>query len=305
MFVECVFPLRLLGRALAAALILARLSSDIFIPFIGGTKVARRFSQAFRTISLRLKGASVMGDNSKIEWCDATFNPWMGCTKVGPACDGCYAEALMDTRYGKVHWGAGEARVRTSPSNWSQPLRWNRAAANLGRPVYVFCASLADVWDNEVDPVWRADLMHLIRGTPNLTWLLLSKRIGNATKMCASVPPNVALGATIVTQEEWDRDMPKLRAAASALVPRFTFASVEPMLGPIDVRGDLPGWVICGGESGSSARPMHPAWARGLRDQCAAAGTPFFMKQMSGTSKSRMPAIPDDLMVREFPNAAR
>lgn len=139
--------------------------------------------------------------------------------------------------------------------------------------------------------------------TPNLFYLILSKRIGNAVKMVERerllLPPNVALGATVVTQEEWDRDVPKLKSAARVLEPRYTFVSVEPMLGPIKMIGELPGWVICGGESGSLARTMDPAWARSLRDQCRDAGVPFFFKQMT-----RKGPIPDDLLIREFPEIA-
>lgn len=226
-----------------------------------------------------------MGENSAIEWCTHTFNPWFGCTNVGPACDHCYAEAMMANRLGKVEWGAGNDRVRTSLANWNQPLKWNSAAKAAGRRDTVFCLSLGDIWDNEVDPFWRWQLFDLIRETSSLTWLLLSKRIGNAVKMCdpsngnRTLPRNCALGATMVTQEEWDRDMPKLTETARILEPLFTFASVEPMLGPINARGVLPNWVITGGESGPGARPAHPDWFRSLRDQCVGAGTAYFHKQ--------------------------
>lgn len=226
-----------------------------------------------------------MGENTKIEWADHTFNPWIGCTKVGPPCDHCYAASMMDDRYGRVRWGAGEDRALTSAANWAQPRRWNRAAEKAGKVATVFCLSLGDIWDNEVDPLWRARLMDLVEATPHLIWLLLSKRIGNAPKMCDPaagnrvLPRNAALGATMASQEEWDRDMPKLREAARVLAPLFTFASVEPMLGPINAAGDLPDWVIVGGESGPHARPMHPDWARSLRDQCREDEVPFLFKQ--------------------------
>ena len=137
----------------------------------------------------------------------------------------------------------------------------------------------------EVDPLWRKQAFARMQETPNLLYLLLSKRIGNAIRMCdvmtghELLPENAALGATMIDQSEWDRDMPKLREAGLALGARFTFASVEPMLGPIGTRGSLPEWVICGGESGPGARPMHPDWARSLRDQCRTASIPFFFKQ--------------------------
>jgi protein gp37 len=214
-----------------------------------------------------------------------TFNPWIGCTKVGPACDHCYAEDMMANRYRRVEWGAGEDRIRTSAANWREPLRWDRIAQADGTRPTVFCLSLGDIWDNEVDPLWRRQLFDLIERTPHLIWLLLSKRIGNAIKMCdpmagnTCLPKNAALGATMVTQPEWDKDAQKLEEARDRLGALFSFASVEPMLGPIDARKYMPNWVICGGESGKHARPMHHQWARDIRDQCAAAGVPFFLKQ--------------------------
>lgn len=226
-----------------------------------------------------------MVENTKIEWATHTWNPWMGCTKVSPACDHCYAEDMMDRRYKRVSWGPGEDRVRTSEQNWKLPFKWDRAAAKVGNPATVFCLSLGDIWDNEVAPVWRRNAFAVMERTPNLIYLLLSKRIGNAARMCGVMaanpvlPKNAALGATMIDQDEWDRDMPKLREANERLGALFTFASVEPMLGPINARGELPDWVICGGESGSNARPMHPNWARRLRDQCQEAGVPFFFKQ--------------------------
>lgn len=226
-----------------------------------------------------------MGEETAIEWADHTWNPWIGCTKVSAACDGCYAEDLMSHRYGRVRWGAGQHRVRTSMANWREPARWNRKACAAGRMETVFCLSLGDIWDNEVDPVWRHEAFDVMNNTSNLLYLLLSKRVGNAVKMCdpaagnLMLPRNCALGATLENQEVWNRDIQKLIRAAKTLGARFSFASVEPMLGPIDARGMLPDWVIVGGESGNRARPMDPDWARGLRDQCAAAGVPYFFKQ--------------------------
>lgn len=246
-----------------------------------------------------------MAENSKIEWCDHTFNPFIGCTKVSPGCDNCYAEQLMDKRMHKVVWGTKE-RVRTSPANWRKPLHWNAVHGNFlyqhGRRQRVFCASLADVFDNAVDPQWRTDLFDLIKQTPNLDWLLLTKRIGNVPVMLGEIgvthlPWNVWLGSTIVNQEEANRDIPKLLAISA----RVRFLSMEPLLGPVDLERPMPGpdidqgggaficqpwmiqsgidWVIVGGESGHGARPMHQAWARSLRNQCADAGVPFLFKQ--------------------------
>jgi protein gp37 len=292
-----------------------------------------------------------MSENTKIEWADHTFNPWIGCTKVGPGCDNCYAKADFEDRKHRVVWGAGHPRSRTSIANWKQPVKWNRHAGvmqnawDIGVQMHdgdeaaciaagfikpqrpkVFCASLADVFDNEVDPQWRVDLFELIAKTPHLDWLLLTKRIGNARDMLnATVEtmahgindwdylpwPNVWIGVTIVNQEESDRDIPKLLAVPAAK----RFLSMEPLLGPVElprfcacgcmkpvkqaIREATNGpsamnadqadaaikktlgldWVIVGGESGPDARPMHPDWARSLRNQCVAAGVPFLFKQ--------------------------
>ncbi|MCA8120492.1 phage Gp37/Gp68 family protein [Burkholderia cepacia] len=254
-----------------------------------------------------------MSENTNIEWCDHTFNPWEGCQKVGPGCDHCYAET-RNARFGgghAVNWGSGAPRRRTSPANWRKPLAWEAAHAGFfaahGRRQRVFCASLADVFDNAVDPAWRADLFDLIERTPNLDWLLLTKRIGNVPTMLRHIgverlPDNVWLGATIVNQAEADRDIPKLLVVPA----RVRFLSMEPLLGPADISRHLDfcekldkhgisrraggqhikcdehcgiSWVIVGGESGPGARPIHPDWARDLRDQCADAGVPFLFKQ--------------------------
>ncbi len=244
-----------------------------------------------------------MAENSKIEWCRHTWNPWLGCTEVSPACDHCYAREMMDTRYGRVKWGAGEDRVRTAAANRRLPYRWNKAAAAAGRRDTVFCLSLGDIWDNEVDPLWRYQALDTMHATPNLIYLLLSKRIGNAVKMTSplegdgrSLPPNAALGATMINQEEWDRDTPKLREAAERTGALFTFASVEPMLGNINIGDWCPDWVICGGESGTGARDMPSQWAWNLKTQVRRHKKAFFMKQMA-----RKAPIPDDIFVREFP----
>lgn len=249
-----------------------------------------------------------MAENTKIEWADHTFSPWTGCTKVSPACDHCYAEGWAK-RSGHVKWGSGQPRRRTSDANWRMPLKWSREAERTGVRPRVFCASLADVFDNEVDPAWRADLFRLIADTPKLDWLLLTKRIGNARTMMADALhlessanldgriwplPNVWLGATVVNQEEADRDIPKLLAVPAAK----RFLSIEPMLGPMllpferlrewnriallnqqEHAVSRIDWVIVGGESGPGARPMSPDWARSIRDQCEEAGVPFLFKQ--------------------------
>ena len=151
-----------------------------------------------------------MAEQTEISWADATFNPWIGCTKVSPACDFCYAARDNERRKWVSGWGAGVPRRRTK--TWGNPLTWDRKAAVTGLRPRVFCASLADVFDNEIPDEWRTDLWALLRATPNLRWILLTKRIGNAAKMLpADWPyPNAGLMATLANQEEWDRDWPKL-----------------------------------------------------------------------------------------------
>lgn len=252
-----------------------------------------------------------MGDITGISWTDHTFNPWEGCQKVGPGCDHCYAET-RNARFNHkvaINWGPGAPRRKTSEHNWNNPYRWNRKAEKEGRKHRVFCASLADVFDNAVDPIWRADTLDIPRQTPWLDWQFLTKRIGNVMDMVPPYwfwdsPQNAGIGATMVNQTEWDRDMGKLRETQRSLGLSYCFASVEPMLGPIDAKGQLPDWVIVGGESGTGARSMDPEWARNLRDQCAEAGVPFFMKQMSGERMEDREAIPADLFIQEFPLAA-
>lgn len=252
-----------------------------------------------------------MAEHSKIEWCDHTMNFWIGCTKVGPPCDHCYAETLSN-RYGWVTWGAHGERKRTSPANWKKPYQWDRAAEKAGIRPRVFALSLGDWLDNQVPQEWRGEMGNVIDQTPHLDWLLLTKRIQNFKRLAPwqKPPANVWLGITCGSQPEYDRDWPIL----AGIDARVRFISYEPALGPLDttqrpgtsdsdvnvlnVRAVHPDWIICGGESGSGARAMDPAWARRLRDQCADYGISFFMKQMTGKKP-----IPDDLMVRQFPQA--
>ena len=277
-----------------------------------------------------------MGADSKIEWTDHTFNPWVGCTKISPGCDHCYAEGWAK-RSGLVKWG-GERR-RTSATYWRQPLKWNAEAERAGTRPRVFCASLADVFDNDVPVEWRADLFRVIRSTPALSWLLLTKRIGNVLPSlkvlgCDRLPENVWLGITVVNQEEADRDIPKLLAVPA----RIRFLSCEPLLAPINLasltlstdRGSLYGfnclstlfpwgalnyplvdWVILGGESGPGARPFTLGWGKDIVRQCRAADVPVFVKQVGAhpvnREGERCPHIRDHKgkVVEEWPEALR
>lgn len=263
-----------------------------------------------------------MGENTAIEWSDHTFNPWRGCQKVSPGCANCYAET-MSHRNPEVlgEWGPPHAteRVIAAESYWRKPVAWNRAAAEAGRRDRVFCASLADVFEDAPQvAVARARLWLLIEDTPSLDWLLLTKRPENVNGMVPQWwayegwPPNVWLGTSVEDQERADERIPHLLGVPAAV----RFLSCEPLLGPVDLRaewieleiqafgaaGAVPfprvDWVIVGGESGPGARPMHPDWPRNLRDQAVASGVPFFFKQWGNwTPVAPAEAVPGDVVL--------
>lgn len=264
-----------------------------------------------------------MAEDTSIEWAHHTFNPWMGCTKVSPACDHCYAE--RDTaRWKMVEWGPHAERRRTK--TWGNPVKWNRQAEAEGKRYRVFCASLADVFDNHksITHEWRNDLWKMIVDTPHLDWLLLTKRPQNAAKLLPSywmrsgLPPNVWVGTTVENQTEADRRIPHLLNIPA----RVRFLSCEPLVGPVTldllpshlhsrdcayVIEDAPApctcaaihggisWVITGGESGPNYRPANPDWFRSLRDQCAAADVPFLFKQWEGKTQAKIKALGREL----------
>lgn len=250
--------------------------------------------------------------DSKIQWCHSTFNPWRGCTKVSPGCANCYAEK-QSRRNPKVLgvWGDQGTRVIAAESYWRMPLTWNREAAAAGERHRVFCASLADVFEDRPELVApRVRLFHLIQETPHLDWLLLTKRPENVIRFRGgdgvprswpeNMPPNVWLGTSVEDQKRADERIPHLLQVPA----RVRFLSCEPLLGPVDLTrlchgkvnsltGDLcsnggewleqgpsVSWVIAGGESGAGARECNIGWIRSLRDQCQAAGVAFFCKQL-------------------------
>jgi len=226
-----------------------------------------------------------MAKNSHIEWTHHTFNPWWGCKKVSAACDNCYAE-LWAKRMGHQLWGSNAPRRFFGDAHWREPLRWNDNAAQSGRHQRVFCASMADVFERRADlNAERHRLWQLIDGTPNLDWLLLTKRPQNIKRLApwhSDWPSNVWIGTTVENQKTAEKRLPFLLAIPSAV----RFLSCEPLLGPLNLRAWFRetsfypiDWVIAGGESGPRARPMHPDWPTDLLNQCLAFDVPFHFKQ--------------------------
>lgn len=229
-----------------------------------------------------------MAKNSSIEWTHHTFNPWWGCTKVSPACEHCYAETWAK-RVGQSVWGPKAPRRFFTDKHWKEPLRWNAEAVSAGERRRVFCASMADVFEVRADlNPWRERLWELIDATPMLDWLLLTKRpqqIENKVPWTNDWPENIWLGTTVENQRFAEQRLPHLLKHRA----KVRFLSCEPLLGTIDLaqwikarpKAGLHGidWIIAGGESGPGARPMHPDWARGLRDQASACKVAFHFKQ--------------------------
>jgi protein gp37 len=257
-----------------------------------------------------------MGKTTEIQWCDHTFSPWHGCVNVSPGCDHCYAEAF-DKRVGRAVWGQHEPRWFPGPHYWAEARAWHRAAERAKVRRRVFCASMADVFEerHDLDP-HREKLWTLIRETPALDWLLLTKRAGTIRRM---LPPDIAAMSNIwpgVSVEDaaytWRLD--KLLHVECA-GPRWV--SYEPALGPVDFRPFLgPGriaWVVIGGESGAKSRRFDPAWAADVVAACRDAGVVPFVKQLgtvwaklSGSDSyhgSEMADWPEKLRVREWPRA--
>jgi len=229
-----------------------------------------------------------MAKNSSIEWTHHTFNPWWGCSKVSPACDHCYAETWAK-RVGQSVWGVKSPRRFFTDQHWQEPIRWNNEAVEDNERRRVFCASMADVFEKraELNP-WRTRLWKLIEDTPMLDWLILTKRPQNIAFMApwkAEWPENIWLGTTVENQKFADIRLSHLLKHRA----KVRFLSCEPLLGAIDLKPWIKAkpkkqqygidWIIAGGESGPGARPMHPDWARGLRDQTVKAGAAFHFKQ--------------------------
>ncbi|WP_226781823.1 DUF5131 family protein [Oceaniglobus trochenteri] len=222
-----------------------------------------------------------MGQNSKIEWTTHTFNPWWGCTKVSEACKHCYAEAWAK-RVGQNVWGPKPERRLLSDNHWRQPFKWNRDAQGAAERPRVFCASMADVFEDRDELIpHRERLFRLIEETANLDWLLLTKRPQNVLRLSRwgdEWPDNVWLGTTVELQSRADELLPFLAETPA----KVRFISAEPLLGALQIDRWLDStidWVITGGESGPHARPASPLWFHGLLAQCMRNEVAFHFKQ--------------------------
>jgi protein gp37 len=246
-----------------------------------------------------------MVEQSKIQWCDHTFNGWIGCSKVSPGCANCYAERSTPARTFNVRWGKDQSRHLTGDDYWKQPYRWNRKAEKDGIRTKVFCASLSDWLDDEVPIIWLQELLTLVFQTPYLNWQLLTKRPQNfhtrlqnmiqfAPKSCAGVNAAAWLSGTWLPDNVWIGTTAENQAMANERIPllidipaKVRFLSCEPLLEKVNLFalnspiGDpLIHWVIVGGESGSKARPCDAAWMRSIVQQCQDSDVSIFVKQM-------------------------
>lgn len=263
-----------------------------------------------------------MSATTKIEWCDATFNPWTGCTKWGPDCDNCYA-ASFSLRVGGPDYRKGVPRRRCNGFEKSA-MALARKAAKLGKRLKVF-PSLCDVFDAEVPSEWRADFWRVVDATRDrLDWLILTKRTENVAGMLpdgwGDGWAGVWLGMSAGDQKTFDRrvgDFLRVRAA-------LHFLSYEPAFGPLNAEVKINfrrpdgshwstttvwfQWVIIGGESGPGARPFNLKWARDVLAQCKRAKVTAFYKQGGASNACQHEAkggcvecMPADLRVREWP----
>jgi len=257
-----------------------------------------------------------MGRTTGIAWTDSTFNSWVGCTKVGPACDHCYAESVDDRGFGGGHWGHGAPRRLLSEHARNEPYRWQKQAdkffAENGRNRRVFTLSMGDLFDNEIDERWRSDHMATMEACDRLEWQVCTKRISNLPKMVSPVwetswPQHVGVLVTIVTQAEADRDIPRLVDMKHRFGIPWIGISYEPAQERVEFfrwmgNGGLD-WIIFGGKSGPkwNDRQFSIEWARHTAHECELYDVAFFMKQVAAFRPTD-DMIPSDLMIRQWPN---
>lgn len=256
-----------------------------------------------------------MGKNSAIAWTDDTFNPWWGCVRVSQGCVHCYAETFSH-RLGNDIWGVDKSRKFFGDKHWNEPVKWDKEAKESGQPRYVFCGSMCDWLEDRPDLVApRARLIKLIEATPNLTWLLLTKRIENAVHLVPEwlngAPKNAWFGVTTEDQISYDKRIGILLGLRVHFDASVVWLSIEPQISEVSIDVRLDGrnvdWAIVGGESGTGCRPFNIEWARSIKKQCDEDGVAFFLKQLGGHPSKRhnMTDFPEDLQVRDYPNIVK
>jgi protein gp37 len=234
-------------------------------------------------------------NKTRIEWADSVWNPVTGCSPVSEGCENCYAKRMSKRLAGRCGYSKDEPfKVTLHPDRLGQPLRWKK-------PRRIFVCSMGDLFHEDVDDGFLCRVFEAIAVAEQHTFMILTKRPERMREFfmrCVhGIWDNLLLGVTAENQQRADERIPILLQIPA--VRRFV--SVEPMLGPVNpvaaldaaivIEGkvEIPAvdgidnwlhWVICGGETGPGARPMHPDWVRSLRDQCQSAGVPFFLKQM-------------------------
>lgn len=250
-----------------------------------------------------------MGKSTDISWCHHTFNPWWGCQRVSPGCEHCYAESKAKWLAPGI-WGPPKTSTRRTfgDRHWREPLGWNTAAVVAGERRRVFCASMADVFEaNPLVADQRERLWDTIRATPQLDWLLLTKRPENVYDMLPDrYWPNIWLGTSTETQQYVDPRLGQLSRNRDR-VP-VLFVSVEPQLERITLLpwlwNHFVNWVIVGGESGPRHRPFDVDWARQLQRECAECEVAFHYKQFGGRTHAEGGCLLDGREYKEFPRAA-
>lgn len=251
--------------------------------------------------------------STKIEWASKVWNPISGCSPVSAGCEHCYARRMANRLRGRFGYPADDPfRVTVHPDRFDEPTRWRT-------PSRIFVCSMGDLFHDDVpDEIQFRVLLTMTKNTQH-TFCVLTKRPTRMREILSSwsgwkAPKHIWLGVSVENQPATDERIPILLQTPAAL----RFVSVEPMLWPVSLALYLPctmrgrggpirdsgglDWVICGGDTGPGARTMHPDWVRSLRDQCQAAGVPFFFKGHGGRERNR---ILDGRTWEEVPEAKR
>lgn len=231
-----------------------------------------------------------MSTNTGIEWTDATWNPWIGCRQISPACAHCYM-----FRERRAYGQDPERITRTASHTFNAPLRWKE-------PKRVFTCSWSDFFIEEADQ-WRIDAYNVMMATPHHTYQILTKRPERIPEIdwpILGMAKHIWTGVSVENAKFYSRI-----DALRKIEPNLLFLSIEPLLGPMpDLPLDGVGWVIVGGESGPRFRPLNLDWVRQIRDRCASAGIPFFFKQHSGSQPKKLGRLLDGREWSEFPEGA-